>query len=71
MNNSDEQTLLPIGQTARVMRVTSRWLRAEAEAGRVPALRTDNGFLFNLKAVRRVLAERAARSYRKDKSRVT
>ncbi|QDV88998.1 hypothetical protein RAS2_00570 [Phycisphaerae bacterium RAS2] len=36
------------------------WLRAEADAGRIPCLRVGRRRLFNLEAVRRVLAERAA-----------
>jgi len=45
---------------ARRLRVPVHWLRAEAEAGRVPALRAGNVYLFNSEAVERVLTERAA-----------
>ena len=51
--------LLPIGQTARLLRVPVRWLRAEAEAGRVPCLKADKVFLFEPEAVEAVLVEQA------------
>jgi len=45
---------------ARRLRVAVGWLRAEADAGRVPCLRAGNRYLFSAEAVERVLAERAA-----------
>jgi hypothetical protein len=36
-----------------------RWLRTEAEAGRVPHLRAEKVLLFDVDAVERVLLERA------------
>ncbi len=53
-------TLLPLGPMARRLRVTTGWLRAEADAGRVPCLRAGTRYLFAPDAVERVLAERAA-----------
>jgi len=44
---------------ARTLRVNVRWLRAEAEAGRIPAVRAERRFLFNPHAVVRTLADRA------------
>ena len=38
------------------------WLRQEAEAGRIPALRVGRRLLFNAEAVARILMERAAES---------
>ena len=55
-----EHTLLPLGPMARQLRVTARWLRAEAEAGRVPCLKAEKRYLFAPAIVERVLAERAA-----------
>ena len=52
--------LLPLGPMARRLRVTSAWLRAEADAGRVPCLRAGKRFLFAPEAVEHVLAARAA-----------
>jgi hypothetical protein len=53
--------LLPLNRMARRLRVTISWLRAEADAGRVPCLRAGDRYLFCAEAVERVLAERAAR----------
>ena len=51
--------LLPVGPTARHLRVSVSWLRGEAEANRVPHLRAGDRFLFDLQAVEQVLLERA------------
>ena len=53
--------LLPLNLVARRLRVPVRWLRAEAEAGRVPCLRADNKLLCDLEAVEAALLERARR----------
>ncbi|MCO6436710.1 MAG: hypothetical protein J5J06_06445 [Phycisphaerae bacterium] len=60
MNETHPPRLLPLGNMARRLRVTATWLRAEAEAGRLPALRADKRFLFVPELVEAVLAERAA-----------
>jgi hypothetical protein len=52
--------ILPLAYMARRLRVPASWLKAEAEASRVPCLRAGRGFLFNPEAVERVLAQRAA-----------
>lgn len=52
--------LLQLSLMARRLRVTVGWLRAEAEAGRVPCLRAGRRFLFCPEAVERSLAVRAA-----------
>jgi hypothetical protein len=52
--------LLSLNSMARRLRVTVGWLRAEADAGRVPCLRAGNRYLFSPDAVERVLALRAA-----------
>ena len=44
---------------ARRVRVPVRWLRAEAEAGRVPCLKADKAILFDAAEVERVLLKRA------------
>jgi hypothetical protein len=44
---------------ARLLGVTTRWLRAEAEAGRLPHLPADKTILFDADLVERLLAERA------------
>ena len=56
-----QSKLLPIGPMARRLRVSVRWLRAEADAGRVPHLKAEEVFLFDPGAVEAVLVERAQR----------
>jgi hypothetical protein len=51
--------LLPLGPTARLLCVPVKWLRSEAEAGRVPCLIADKAILFDPDAVEAVLVERA------------
>jgi len=46
---------------ARRLRVPAAWLRAEADAGRVPHLRAHKRYLFSPPAVEKALARRAAR----------
>lgn len=56
----ENHALLPLGPMARQVRVTSAWLRDEADAGRVPCLKAGKRYLFSPAAVEKVLAERAA-----------
>ena len=51
--------ILNLARMARRVGVTARWLRAEADAGRIPCLRADHRFLFSPEAVERELALRA------------
>jgi hypothetical protein len=53
--------LLPVGPMARRLRVSVKWLRGEAAAGRIPHLQADRTVLFDPDAVERVLLERAQR----------
>jgi len=46
---------------ARRLGVPAEWLRAEANAGRIPCLRAGRVLLFNVSAVEATLAERARR----------
>jgi hypothetical protein len=55
----DTRTLLPLTVVARRLKVPSRWLRAEAEAGRIPCLRADKSILCELVSVESALLERA------------
>ena len=57
--NSTESKLTPLPAMARSLHVTQRWLRAEAEAGRIPHLRAGARLLFDAEAVERLLLERA------------
>jgi hypothetical protein len=54
-----DSRLLPIGPMARRLRVPVRWLRDEADAGRIPHLKAGKVFLFDPLTVERVLLERA------------
>jgi hypothetical protein len=49
---------LTLNEMARSLGVPARWLRAEAEAGRIPGLRADTTWLFDADLVERLLLER-------------
>lgn len=55
----NESRLLPAGPMARRLRVPVRWLKAEAEAGRIPHVRADRVLLFDPETVEAVLLDRA------------
>jgi excisionase family DNA binding protein len=57
---ADNDSLLTLPAMARVLRVPQSWLRGEADAGRVPALRAGKRFLFSRSAVEESLLVRAA-----------
>ena len=52
--------LLPLGSMAHQLRVTTKWLRNEAESGRVPYLKADRRLLFDPETIERLLLERAS-----------
>lgn len=52
--------LLNLKGLARHLGVPVTWLRAEADRGRLPHVKAGSQRLFNVAAVERVLAERAA-----------
>jgi hypothetical protein len=54
--------LMPLVATARLLSVPSAWLRAEADAGRLPCLRAGPAYLFDVDTVEQLLLERARRS---------
>ena len=58
MSNLD-QTILPVGPMARRLHVPVKWLREEADAGRIPCVRAGRAYLFDPETVERVLLERA------------
>ena len=51
--------LLPLNIVARRLRLPVHWLKAEAEAGRIPCLRANNRYLCDVSAVETALLERA------------
>ncbi len=59
MSNMTPSQLVPLNIAARWLRVPLRWLRAEAEAGRIPCLRADSQILCDLEAVESALLKRA------------
>ena len=56
---STNEELVTVSTLARRIGVKSAWLRAEAEAGTIPALKTGDRFVFDVRAVESVLLERA------------
>jgi len=58
--STSEQQLVGVGQMARRLGVTTRWLRREVEAGRLPALKAEDRLLFAADVVTQILAKRAA-----------
>ncbi len=57
--NGETCQLVPINVVARWLRVPARWLRDEAEAGRIPHLKAGRAVLCDVAAVEAVLLERA------------
>jgi hypothetical protein len=57
----NEPTLLQDSYLARELKVPVKWLRSEADAGRLPHVKAGKRYLFNSDAVRAVLLERAAK----------
>lgn len=55
------ERVLNLPRMARRLGVTQAWLKREAEANRVPALRADRRLLFEPAAVEEAVAQRAAR----------
>jgi excisionase family DNA binding protein len=54
--------LVTIHRLAYRLKLPAPWLRAQAEAGKIPCLKVGRRVLFNPAAVERALAEMAANS---------
>ena len=52
---------MKLSEMARTLGVSVGWLRAEADRGALPHVKTDTGMLFDRETVERLLAERAKR----------
>jgi hypothetical protein len=52
--------LIEVVPLAKRLGVPATWLRAEAEQGKLPCVNAGGVLLFNLQAVKRALAKRAA-----------
>lgn len=59
LHKDGKRELLNLGQMARRLRVTTRWLRAEADEGRVPCVQAEGRVLFSPQAVVDSLIDRA------------
>jgi excisionase family DNA binding protein len=56
------QQLLSLPALAEALKLPESWIKAEADAGKLPHLKIGMRYRFNRDAVVRALAERAARS---------
>ena len=54
------ELILPLPRMARRIGVTQKWLKAEAEAGRIPCVRAERRYLFSPLAVEEKLAALAS-----------
>jgi hypothetical protein len=52
--------LLSLPRLARRLGITRKWLKAEADNGRLPCLKAGGRYLFDLAAVQLVLRKRAS-----------
>lgn len=57
-DNPPPKRPVPLARAARWIGVQSQWLAAEAEAGRLPALKAGTTWLFDLAALERALLAR-------------
>lgn len=51
--------LLTLAAAGRRLRVPPSWLEREAKAGRIPGVKTGEGWLFHLPTIVRILQRRA------------
>lgn len=54
-----DKKLVLLSVAAASLGVTTKWLRSEADAGRIPHLKAGDRLLFDLETVERLLLERA------------
>ena len=57
-----DNELVTLAQLARRLKVSQSWVKAEAEAGRVPCLWAGGRLLFSSAAVKQALLERAQKA---------
>ena len=53
----DSKTFIPLHALSRRLGLPAAWIKAEAEAGRIPSLRAGRRLMFNPDAVERILIE--------------
>ena len=56
----DRTSFVPITRLAYHTGLSVSWLRAEAQANRIPSIRMGRRWMFNIDAVERALLERAS-----------
>jgi len=61
MKNERQIKLLPLYAMACRLHVQQKWLKAEAEAGKIPHLKAGKSILFNPDVVEKLLIERASK----------
>ncbi|QOV89368.1 helix-turn-helix domain-containing protein [Humisphaera borealis] len=61
MRNGNHQ-LLSLPALADALKLPKEWIKAEADAGRIPHLKVGDKYRFNRKKVVALLADRAARA---------
>jgi hypothetical protein len=59
--------LLTLPRMARRLGVTAKWLRAEADAKRLPCVRAGRAYLFAAQRIEELLAARAATGSKEEK----
>jgi excisionase family DNA binding protein len=62
MEQTNEQ-LLSLPALADALKLPERWIKAEADAGRIPHLKIGKRYRFNREKVLAVLAQRAAETW--------
>lgn len=62
MLNTPSERPLKLAEMARLLGVSVAWLRAEAEAGRIPHLRAGSALLFDPEVVERIVFDRLRES---------
>ncbi len=58
---NDEPKLIPLFALAQRLYVPAKWLRQEAEAGKIPHLKAGSKILFNPCIVEKILLQRASK----------
>ena len=62
----EKPKLIPLFAMAQRLYVSAKWLRAEAEAGKIPHLKAGSKILFNPDVIEKLLIERANKGDGKD-----
>jgi len=65
---NDEPKLIPLFAMAQRLYVPAKWLRQEAEAGKIPHLKAGNKILFNPHIVEKILLQRATKGGNDDRN---